>query len=284
MRKILPIVFITVLALTACSNDEEVDNSRKEVKIVATIGATDGKTKAVFENDGSGVFETGDRYTLIYKHPTEGNESKQPYEIGITNLYWEDLTQYCDNSTVFFAWYPHFFYDGIAVPYKVAGAETEVAKDLLMAPPVTVAKGDPVNLQFKHVMHKLVIVLSSSLYSAAELDNAVITLKNLKSDAIVNFLDCTVDETAAEGTDSYTPKTGASVSFIVAPQVLPAAGTGIIEIEIAGKSSTYKVSSGLTRLERGKALTLNLTLKEGGYVSGYVEEDFTPDGGWDEWN
>ncbi|MBK5720791.1 fimbrillin family protein [Dysgonomonas sp. Marseille-P4677] len=258
--KLFTATLILALAFTACSNnDEEVDNSRKEVKIVATIDAsTGGKTKAAFDYDGSGEFEEGDILTLCYENPTTQFGGGVEYKIGSSNLYWDVLTSHYGDPLVFSAWYPSYSGSGV-VRYKVAGAATEAAKDLLMAPKVTVAKGNPVNLQFKHLMHKLTIYLGTNYYSIDVLQNAVITLKNLKSDAKVNFSDCTVDETAAEGTDPYPSVTGSNAMFIVAPQTLTT-GDEMIEIQIDGETFTYKVPATLTALESGKHLEITLML------------------------
>lgn len=259
-KKLFAATLIAALTFTACSNDEEIDNSRKEVKIVATIGApTDSKLKATFENDGSGEFETGDEFNLSCWSPTLGMSSTYVYQVGQTTLYWDEISS-DSNPIDFNAWYPVYNFSGsLTQPYKVADAATNEAKDLLMTPVVTVPKYGTVSLQFKHVMHKLVIALGTNYYTFADLQNAVISLKNLKSDAMVNFQNGTVDATTASGTDLYQPATGSWAEFIVAPQTLTA-GTEIIEILIAGKTFTYKVPGILTSLEGGKVLKLTLIL------------------------
>ncbi|MDR1091756.1 MAG: fimbrillin family protein [Prevotella sp.] len=284
LKKILIAALVVPLAFTACDKSDEADNSREQVKIVATIGVPTGnQTKASFENDGSGAFEAGDEYSLSFWSPTLGMGAIFPYEIGKTTLYWDEV-YHDDNPVDFTAWYPVYSFSGIFIQrYKVADAATEAAKDLLMAPTVTVAVHNPVNLQFKHVMHKLTIILSADFYSAAELNNAVITLKNLKSDAMVDFENGTVDETAASGTDPYPQKQGAAANFIVAPQNGLTAGTDLVKIEVAGKTYMYKVPDNLTVLESGKQLSLTLKLKKGDGVTGdiYIGEDFNPGGGHD---
>lgn len=259
-KKLFAATLIAALAFTACSNDEEIDNSPKEVKIVATIGApTDSKLKAAFENDGSGEFETGDVFTLFYFSPTLGQGAAYAYQVGQTTLYWDEINS-DGNPIEFNAWYPVYDFRGnFTHPYKVADAATNEAKDLLMAPKITVNKYQPVSLPFEHMMHKLVIYLGTNYYTAADLESAVITLKNLKSDAMVDFMNGTVDETAASGTDPYPSLTGGYAEFIVAPQTLTT-GTEIIEILIAGKTFTYKVPAILAALESGKKLELTLFL------------------------
>ena len=259
-KKLFAAALILALALSACSNDDETTNLRDEVKITATIGSvTDNLTRATFENDGSGEFQAGDEYTLFYLSPTLGVGGSFPYEIGRTTLYWDEISR-DGNPIDFLAWYPVYVFSGsLTQPYKVAGAATEATKDLLMAPKVTVAKNNTVNLQFGHVMHKLVVALGSNYYTAADLESSSITIKNLKSNAMIDFINGVVDETAATGTDPYPSATGSFVEFIVAPQTLTA-GTEIIEILIEGKTFSYKIPATLTVLESGKQLKLMLML------------------------
>lgn len=287
LKKIFISVLVVPLAFTACSNDEEADYWRKEVKIVASIGPpADKQTRAFFTNDGSGALETGDIFNLSFWSQTLGTGGFYPYTIGSTTLYWDDISP-DGNSIDFTAWYPEYnWVESFIHSYKVAEAATEAAKDLLMATMVTVAKHNPVNLQFKHVMHKLTIVLKADHYTSDELNNAVIRLKNLKSDAMVDFENGTVDETAAEGTDAYPQKQGASTSFIVAPQDGLTTGTDFVKIEVEGKAYIYKVPANLTVLESGKQLSLTLTLKANGSVSGdmHIGENFNSGGGYNGWN
>lgn len=281
MKKIFAITFIAALAFTACSNDDEGDiSTQKEVKIITSITGNAPATRATFNPDGSGNFVTNDVFALSAWSPTLGIGYMYGYQVGQTTLYWDEISP-DGNPVEVNAWYPNYT---STQSYKVANAATEAVKDLLMAPPVTVSPGNPVNLQFKHVMHKLVINLSSNHYDATQLDAATISLKNLKSDAMVDFENGTVDETAASGTDAYPLKRGSSVSFIVAPQNLPVADTDMIEILVDGKTFTYKIPSGLTVLESGKKLSLTLTLKEDGSVTGTVGENFNSGGGHDGWN
>ena len=267
-KNLLATALIAAVAFTSCDKSEDVGDLRKEVKIVASVGALTGnQTRASFQSDGSGEFEVGDEYVLNTYSPTLSSEARYQYEIGSTTLYWDEVSP--DGSPVDFnAWYPVYSFAGNFIQsYKVAGAASEEARDLLMTPRVTVAKYDQVDLQFKHVMHKLTVVLSSNYYPADQLDAATISLQNLKSDAMVDFDNGIVDETAASGTDPYPgPFVTADrkYEFIVAPQTLTA-GTEIIEIAMAGgKIYSYKVPTNLSVLESGKELRLKLILNRYG--------------------
>lgn len=261
-KKFFTALPIALLAFTACSNDDDVNNSREEVKIVASInGATDNKLRASFNADGSGDFEPGDEYSLFFWSQTSSSGGAGSYKAdGSEPWYWDALSP--DSSPIdFLAWYPVFNPIGPTIQaYKVANAASPQAQDLLMSTKVpAVTKNNIVNLQFGHIMHKLVISLSTNYYSTTDLSFATVNLVNLKSDASVDFMNGTVDETAASGTDSYAQATGKDVSFIVAPQSL-VVNTEIIHIVIAGKTFVWKVPAILTTLESGKILTLNLSI------------------------
>lgn len=266
-KNLFTTVLISVLAFTACSNDEEVNNSREEIKIAASIdGATTGNLKATFNSDGSGTFQPGDKYMLYYFSATLGQGGGIPYNAdGTTPLYWDQVSSN-NNPVDFFATYPIYEFSGsMILAYKIAAATTEAAKDLLMTPKVTVSKGNTVNLQFKHVMHKLAVNISSNYYTSSELDAATISLKNLKSDASVDFFNGTLDKNSASGTDTYASQQGASTKFIVAPQTL-IQGTEILDITISGKIFKWTVPTTLTELESGKILTLNLSVNRNNVV------------------
>lgn len=263
-KKLFTAVLISTLAFTACSNDEEINNSQEEIRIVTSI---DGqiKTKASFNPDGSGTFESGDTITLSFMNTNRGFGGSGDYKIGTTSWYWDDV-YYNDTSIDFVAWYPAFSFSGSLIySYSVASATTEADKDFLITPKVSALKGNTVNLQFKHVMHKLAVNFSSNVYNAAQMNNATISLKNLKSDAQVNFMEGVVNESGASGTEAYASKHGSTVEFIVAPQTLTS-GTEILNIEVAGRTFTWSVPATLTKLESGKIQTLNLSVNRDNIV------------------
>jgi hypothetical protein len=190
--------------------------------------------------------------------PSEGRTRVLDYSMGNTTLYWDQIAP-DGNLLNIAAWYPVYYNSFDKELYDVATNEWD--KDLLMAPAVSVDRGDIVNLRFGHVMHKLVVTLSSDYYTPEDLEEAVITLINLKSDAMVDFANGTVIAAEASGTDPYPISNGVLAEIIVAPQVL-SPGTGFIEIFLpaANKIFTYKAPPALTELESGKTLTLNFEL------------------------
>lgn len=222
---------------------------------------------------------TGDKIMLlafkwIYPGgvPVRISNAFKDYTIGSSKLHWNQIitgnysnTQWSGDGLLpplgeppydFIAYYPY----ATSVPehFTVAAAANP---DLLGARAGGVARAEPVNLTFKHLMHRLEVRLTSSVYSESELANATVSLKNLYSTARINSAEATVDYAAASGTYAYPSKKGAVTEFIVAPQNFPAHGTELVEITVGGKMLTYKKNlASLDILESGKFTTLYLSI------------------------
>lgn len=273
----LTAAIIAALGLTACSNDDVDNNPREEVKIVTSVnGVTNTPLlrASIDPATGAGNLENGDKILLIVFNSSDGFAiGLRDYTIGSSKLYWDNLitgdysgTQWSADQLAslgelpydFIAYYPNIPF--LDVAFYGFNAATATDPDLLGAKTTGVAKGGTVDLAFNHLMHKLVVNLSSNVYTESELGSATVSLKNLFSTANIDHTSVLVIPSAASGTDAYPQKQGAKASFIVAPQTLSAAGTDMIEIAISGKTFTYKIPSGLTILESGKVLTLNLAI------------------------
>jgi len=286
VKEILIGLFISVFVFTACSDEDETGNPRKEVKIQTSVNenANAPQLKASIDPaTGSGNLENGDEITLSVWNGTSG--AGRTYTIGTTNIYWDELIAHYGNVPLdFLAFYPNVGLFELQFGFNAA---TAANPDLLSAYAPGVSEGQTVNLAFNHIMHKLVVNLSSSDYTSSQLESAVVSLKNLKSTASVDTSNGTVDIYNASGTDAYPSQIGANTSFIVASQMLvPAAGLDLVEIAVDGKTFTYKIPADLNALlfESGKVLTLNLELKKGsGTVNGVFGEDYNPGGGT-PWN
>ena len=299
-------ILAATLAFTACQkNDDLGDGLRRQVDISATIeGHT--QTRAQLAENGSGTFENGDVLSLFYastqKQPSDP-DFKMPvimdYTISSTKLYWEDVKKNSspttDNKYGFLAWYPKY---AISIgefsekkgkfDYDVAGAADDVHRDFLVAEPTKVAYGKPVNLTFRHVMHKLTVTLKSNVLTDAQLGKAEVKLMGFKSHAKVNIGLQTSIEKEASGTDEYPTKKGTSVSFIVAPQNLRT-GERMLSIGVEGKTFFFAVPDKLPGckddapccLMSGKHLTLNLSLSigQGGNTVTLIEGSISA---WDE--
>lgn len=257
---------IVAMGLSACSKDNESNELGQEVKISTSInGIVDGaQTRATIDPaTGAGKLENGDVISLEAFNASGGTVIE--YTIGTTKVYWDELISANGN--------PPFNFVAIFPYYMSSGGTREQMKfniakisnpDILAAKHAGVNKGETVSLAFNHLMHKLIINLTSNVYTAAELALANVALKNLASISVINGTDAIValnnGKPISEGTDAYAGKTGSKVNFIVAPQVLPTAGTDFVEFTIQGKKFVYKIPSNLSVLESGKILTLNLSV------------------------
>jgi hypothetical protein len=283
VRRLLTTAFITTLAFMACNNDEQIESSSdNEIKIITSIGNLDGnQTKAIMDADGKGSFENGDVIYLCWMNNV-GSGSAINYEIGVDKIYWDQYSTFLEPPVTFMACYqkgkvPNFI--GRLVYFNAA---TEQEKDILLAIPDTVEAKKPVNLKFFHAMHKLNVNLTSNVFTNDDLEYAEVSLKNLKSTALVLLAYGQVAIPSSEGNDPYDSKTGANTSFIVAPQELTA-GSDFIEINISNITYIYKVPANLDILDSGKILTLNLSINrstvslENSSISGWETQDTIDD-------
>lgn len=270
----LTAALLATLALTACNHEEEPNAlSEGQVDIRTTICATAGiGTRATIAPDGSGTFADGDELGLYAHVDNTMKLDNSSYLLNRTTLYWNELST--TEDVTFSAYYPRTA-TAIATPaahrFNVAAVAGDAsAADLLLATPATGKKGSPVTLDFHHAMHKLTVELSSNVFTSGELATATVKPSGMKGGATVGILGGTVDEAAAYATtETYPAQTGASTTFILAPQTVTT-GEEWIRITVAGKLFIYRVpanifdTSGLqvalSRLESGKHIQLRLNI------------------------
>lgn len=269
-------IFTAVLALAACQNREEMNESlRKQVNIIATIDGQirSAQTRTQMQDDGSGKFVKGDKIALNHFTEEDKKGTILPYTLSTTVLYWDEVAKMPDALVGFRGWYPYFEpkKDELGgTVYNVAGAADDMHRDLLVSSAAIVKVGKPVALVFRHMMHKLTVTLTSNYFSADDLKKAKLTLTGFKSHAKVDIMNATVDAGKASGNGSYPSATGAKTSFIVAPQDLKT-GEEMIRIEVGGMKFAYLVPQapgtapdGNYRLESGKTLKLTLRIDRNG--------------------
>ena len=275
---------LATLALTACTNEENPSAlSEGQVDIRTTICTNTGiDARVSLDNNGSGNFETNDVLGLYaYVGNTEIKQNIS-YKLGETKLHWDELSK--SDAVTFSAYYPKA--ENIITPEAYEfNAATATNPDLLIATPVTAPKGNSVTLDFKHAMHKLVVKLSSNVYSDDDIAVATVTPMNMNASATVNILTGTVTAGEVTVTDGqYASQTGAVTSFIIAPQKVTT-DADWIQISIGDKAFTYKVpanytkpnkeKASLSQLNTGEILTLELAINrdavelDGGSISGW---------------
>lgn len=274
-RTLLAATLAATLALAGCSkNDEPDEPTRAAVNIRTSIGGTTDAgsfgSRAAIGADGSGNFEAGDVLGLYATAGTTAKLANSAYTVGSTALWWDELSM--TDPVAFAAYYPKA--EAITDPAAtIFNAATATNKDLLLATPVTASKGEDVALAFRHAMHRLTVNLSTDI-DGWNLATAQVSLAGMNASATVNITAGTVTPGEADATDGdYGTKTGASTTFVVAPQKVTA-DADWIQITMDGKQYVYKVPTSitlpgggtapLTALESGKTLTLNLALTRSG--------------------
>ena len=283
MKTIQLITLTATLALAAGGKDNIPDTPADygELKIVASIAASpdadvlptgrSADTRATIDpDDGSGTFATGDKLRLQVRGsiPVSFHTG---YTIGTTVLRWKDFDLIGNEGPLGFSGaYPENAVDNNNCFYILRG-DNPANPDLLIAPTVTVAKGEPVHLAFRHVMHRLVVNLSGNALTADELSQATVQLsKSLYCCAVVDFTNATAftDNSAIYGDNPLT-RTGATTTFILVPQNISSYSEKIT-ITAGGQELTYTFPATLPgnegtldtprRLQSGRTLTLNLAI------------------------
>lgn len=263
------------LTLTACNNDDDVLNGGQEPGVVNIVTSINGpQTRVVMKDDGSGSFEdTKDKLKLaVYG---SGNADYQvDYTVGTTVLYWEDVeTGVGTGPYTFGGWFTKTDLPATLTSFNAATASDP---DLLLAAPATnVSKGETVNLNFKHAMHKLVVnVTYDGDFTGVNTNNVSIKPVGMNASAAINVQTGIVTPGEATDTDGdYAAQTliNNACSFILAPQKLTT-GAAWLEINLDGQPLTFYVpasyttsgssTEALSQLNSGEVLTLNLTIKK----------------------
>ena len=270
------IVLPALLALAACSDDDGLTSGNGQGEVRITTHISGAQTRAPqLGIDGSGNFEKGDTLNLAVYGDGATPYTTTYYANTNSTLYWEDIIKATGQSSAytFVGWY-----NGNEPAKLLTDASFDVAaakdKDLLLATPTEVNEGNPVNMIFRHAMHKLVVNLSYG-EGFDNVDKSAITVKPVGMNAAatidVKAGTVTVGEASATKGD-YDAKTlsNNSCSFILAPQKLQA-GAEWLQIQVTeGQTISFHVPEqivdgntavSLTQLNSGETLTLNLTIK-----------------------
>jgi len=298
-----------LLALAACSDDDGLTSGNGQGEVRITTHISGAQTRAPqLGIDGSGNFEKGDALNLVV-YGKEATPYTPDYLVETTTLYWEDIK----NATglngfyTFAGWYSEDktlkLQDNNSFSFNVAEAATDEQKDLLLATPTEVNEGDPVNMIFRHAMHKLVVNLSYG-EGFDNVDKSAITVKPVGMNAAatidVKAGTVTVGEVSElDGEYATQSLTNNSCSFILAPQKLEA-DADWLEIKLAENQTViFKVPEqivdgntgtavSLTQLNSGETLTLNLTIKRTNIndiaieLTGCTISDWTPGTNYEE--
>ena len=265
------ILAAAALSFAACSNNEsdnQVQNPDNAIRLNASVGEI---TRA-----GSNLLETNfaantkvkvqvtDKKTTDAAAVTYGAVD---YTVGANGALSVTPIQYYPASgseVKVYAYYPSTAADNTT--FTVATDQNEnaayQASDLMYATLDPLVKNTTNQLTFNHVMSKITVTLTAGTgFTAAELNNAIVTLKNVKYKGTFAPADGTF--TAANDTENITITTAAGTtakSAIIVPQDV--AGKKLA-VTIAGKEMEYSIPAS-TNFEKGKNNTYSITVAKTG--------------------
>lgn len=295
MKKNMIFAAIAALALTACSNDDEIkvggDNAillTSSLNVAETRAATDIQTSA---------FDAGETVDVyITEHNGGNNPTTYPQPIEYSTAAGGALTvgtQYyyptSGNGVNIYALYPATAATGELFTIK-DDQSTDAnykASDLMYGKPATNNPVSPsanaVDIRFSHLLSKVTINLKPGA-NVTSLDGAEVKLLGVKpSTTLTASKDgCSIGAASGDATPitvMTATETVTSGSAIIVPQTLPEM---FLQVTLDGATLTGKLDSGAPELTAGNAYTYNITVNmRGGALE--IEGSITPwsDGGTD---
>lgn len=292
MKKNMIFAAIAALALTACSNDDEVkvggDNAillTSSLNVAETRAATDIQTSAFDAGETVDVYITennGGNNPTTYPQPIEYTTGAGGALTVGTQYYYPTS----GNGVNIYALYPATAATGelFTIAEDQSTDANYKASDLMYgkpeANPVS-PSANAVNIQFTHLLSKVTINLIAGA-NVTSLDGAKVELLGVKPSTTLTADINGYSITAASGdampiTVMTATETVTSGSAIIVPQTLPEM---FLQVTLDGATLTGKLDSGAPVLTAGNAYTYNITVNmRGGALE--IEGSITPwkDGG-----
>ena len=168
-----------MLTLLSCSEEEDFNfptSNEDDVVLLTNIGADTLDSRAVIGIDGKGHFVDGDAITL-YVNDTPSTRTLSGGN-WLPSLSWNEIQ---GESAHFRAFYPALNHNDWNFTHTVAtnqNVDNNFEKsDLLYANEVEVRRGEPVKLNFRHLMSCITVVLMSDDYTEEQLSKAVVKVR-----------------------------------------------------------------------------------------------------------
>ena len=287
MKKNMIFAAIAALALTACSNDDEIkvggDNAillTSSLDVAETRAATDIQTSA---------FDAGETVDVyITEHNGGNNPTTYPQPIEYTTGAGGALTvgtQYyyptSGNGVNIYALYPATAETGklFTIAEDQSTDANYKASDLMYGKPATnpvSPSANAVNIKFTHLLSKVTINLKPG-ENVTSLDGAKVELIGVKPSTTLTASKDGCSIGAASGTATSitvmtATETVTSGSAIIVPQTLPEM---FLQVTLGGATLTGKLSTGEPTLVAGNAYTYDITVNmRGGALE--IEGSITP--------
>lgn len=296
MKKNMIFAAIAALALTACSNDDEIkvggDNA---ILLTSSLDVAETRAATNIQTSAFDAGETVDVYITENEPGTNETHYNQPILAttktgGALDL--QDGPYYyptSGNGVNIYALYPATAATGKLFTIK-EDQSTDAnykASDLMYGKPATNNPVSPsanaVDIQFSHLLSKVTINLIAG-ENVTSLDGAEVELLGVKPSTTLTAGINGHSITAASGdatpiTVMTATETVTSGSAIIVPQTLPEM---FLQVTLDGATLTGKLASGAPELTAGNAYTYNITVNmRGGALE--IEGSITPwdDGGTD---
>ena len=255
---------LALISFTACEHEQiPGGDQNEEFRVNSMICQSELVTRAPqMDQNGSGSFSNGDKNTFLFVNDSRQVIKDFEYTYG-QSYRWSDigLPQEVKKAQLT-AWYPA---GSTPTPTDFSwNVQTEANPDFLMAAPVSIKarQAEPIQLNFKHMMHKLQVKLVSDdpAISQKDLSAAKIVCRNFYPIVSLNLIEATSG--AVSGNLYSLSKTDSKADFI-----LPAQAVGTIEVEVTmnDKKNVFRISEmtvggvPVSKLESGKTLTLTVT-------------------------
>ena len=301
ITKLIIAPLLATLVLAACHTDDlPGGNTLPEGAVHITANIEGVQTRAPqLDANGAGTFEATDEWGMYTftgdaTSPAFSNENIAYQADNSTPLLWKDLSE--TEAVTFSAHYPRITADiDNPAAYMYMPEKWNNTDDLLHAT-ATATKDGTVALTFKHLMHRLVVNLAAGDgMEGTDLSSALINsvakdyyTPTMSARVEVNLLTGVVNYDRVDGGVILSNGGGAKADWKVAPQDLTA-GAEWLRIEVGEDVWYYHVPADLnttepgnqTRLESGKQLTLNLTLKKNPDTGNTVTLTGSDISGWD---
>lgn len=310
-------ILLGVVGLSACSQDDTLtpdggtDNGnaiRFTTAIADFTGDTDSGTRATIdETDGIGHFDSGDQIG-IYAYTDNSLQVNNIFRTATLNgtaweyntpLRWSDVPGNSNQCRII-GHYPlqtaQPDEEGKSI-FTVQSDQSTIeayrASDLLVSGtilnehglflPVETNRGEPVTLNFVHVMSRIKVTLTAGDNVSQEVVNsATVKIKNAQVNYMISFI---LGNNGAPGSPSYadiTPLKSATAPgtfYALVPRQFLTAGDDWIEVTAGGKTVNYAVPANIL-LKCGTQQVVNLTLTSSGGSGDENGDNFNPGGGW----
>lgn len=294
MKKNMIFAAIAALALTACSNDDEIkvggDNA---ILLTSSLNVAETRAATNIQTSAFDAGETVDVYITENEPGTNETHYNQPILAttktgGALDL--QDGPYYyptSGNGVNIYALYPATAATGklFTIAENQSTDANYKASDLMYGKPVVANPVSPsanaVNIKFSHLLSKVTINLKPGA-NVTSLNGAEVKLLGVKPSTTLTADINGYSITAASGdatpiTVMTATETVTSGSAIIVPQTLPEM---FLQVTLGGATLTGKLDSGAPELTPGNEYTYNITVNmRGGALE--IEGSITPwgDGG-----